>query len=100
MQILAICRRRTESFTPEQFAALLDDEAEGVRSLYGQGIVRAAWTREDVLGACLLNNDNWFVSVISVDSKNVFQNTHVAMIIYNVTRRQFGAQCRFHCQRP
>jgi muconolactone delta-isomerase len=54
MQILAVCRRRTESFTPEQFAALLDDEAEGVRSLYAQGIVRAAWTREDVLGACLL----------------------------------------------
>ena len=55
MQILAICRRRTGAqFTPEQFAALLDDEAEGVRSLYGQGIVRAAWTREDVLGACLL----------------------------------------------
>jgi muconolactone delta-isomerase len=54
MQILAICRRRTESFTPEQFAALLDEEAEGVRSLYGQGIVRAAWSREDVLGACLL----------------------------------------------
>jgi hypothetical protein len=54
MQILAICRRRTESFTQEQFAALLDDEAEGVRSLYAQGIVRAAWTREDVLGACLL----------------------------------------------
>jgi hypothetical protein len=25
-----------------------------VRSLYAQGIVRAAWTREDVLGACLL----------------------------------------------
>jgi muconolactone delta-isomerase len=54
MQILAVCRRRTESFTPEQFAALLDEEAEGVRSLYGQGIVRAAWSREDVLGACLL----------------------------------------------
>jgi hypothetical protein len=54
MQILAVCRRRTESFTPEQFAALLDDEAEGVRSLYAIGTVRAAWSREDVLGACLL----------------------------------------------
>jgi hypothetical protein len=54
MQILAVCRRRTESFTPEQFAALLDEEAEGVRSLYALGVVRAAWTREDVLGACLL----------------------------------------------
>jgi hypothetical protein len=54
MQILAVCRRRTESFTPEQFAAWLDEEAEGVRSLYAVGVVRAAWTREDVLGACLL----------------------------------------------
>jgi muconolactone delta-isomerase len=54
MQILAVMRRLTESFSPEQFAALLDDEAEGVRSLYAQGIVRAAWTREDVPGACLL----------------------------------------------
>ena len=54
MQILAVCRRRTESFTPEQFAALLDEEAEVVRSFYALGMVRAAWTREDVLGACLL----------------------------------------------
>ncbi len=54
MQILAVCRRRTESFTPEQFAALLDEEADGVRSLYAQGVVRSAWTREDVLGACLI----------------------------------------------
>jgi muconolactone delta-isomerase len=54
MQILAVCRRRIESFTPEQFAALLDEEAEAVRSLYALGVVRAAWTREDVPGACLL----------------------------------------------
>jgi hypothetical protein len=54
MQILAVCRRLTESFSQEEFAALLDAEAEGVRTLYAQGIVRAAWTREDVLGACLL----------------------------------------------
>ncbi len=33
---------------------MLDEEAEGVRSLYALGVVRAAWTREDVLGACLL----------------------------------------------
>jgi hypothetical protein len=47
-------RRRTESFTDAQFAPLLDDEAEGVRSLYARGIVRAGWTREDVPGACLM----------------------------------------------
>ncbi len=54
MQVLAICRRKTESFTQAQFEALLDEEADGVRRLYAQGVVRAAWTREDVLGACLM----------------------------------------------
>jgi muconolactone delta-isomerase len=54
MQILAVLRRRTEAFSQEQFAALLDVEAEALRSLYASGVVRAAWSREDVLGACLM----------------------------------------------
>jgi hypothetical protein len=54
MQILAVVRRRTESFSPEEFAALLDAEAEGVRVLHAEGTVRAAWTRDDVLGAVLM----------------------------------------------
>ena len=54
MQILAMCRRKTESFTQAEFDVVLDDEAEGVRRLYAQGIVRQAWTREDVPGACLM----------------------------------------------
>lgn len=54
MQFLAVCRRKTETFTAEQFEALLDAEAQRARELYAQGIVRAAWSREDVLGACLL----------------------------------------------
>jgi hypothetical protein len=54
VQLLAICRRRTESFSEAEFAALLDAEAEGVRVLYAAGIARNAWTREDVLGACLM----------------------------------------------
>ncbi|HVA29207.1 MAG TPA: hypothetical protein VNF68_13575 [Candidatus Baltobacteraceae bacterium] len=49
-----MCRRKTESFSSAEFEALLDEEAEGVRRLYAQGIVRSAWTREDVLGACLM----------------------------------------------
>ena len=53
MQFLAIVRRLTETFSQERFDALLDDEAEGVRSLYARGIVRSAWSRDDVLGACL-----------------------------------------------
>ena len=54
MQFLAVVRRLTESFAQEQFEALLDAEAEGVRRLYADGIVHSAWSRQDVLGACLL----------------------------------------------
>lgn len=54
MQVLAILRRRTEAFSDAQFASLLDDEAEALRRLYAEGIVRSAWTREDVPGACAM----------------------------------------------
>jgi muconolactone delta-isomerase len=54
MQFLAVVRRLTESFAQSAFDALLDEEAEGVRRLYAEGVVRSAWSREDVLGACLL----------------------------------------------
>jgi muconolactone delta-isomerase len=54
MQFLAVIRRLTESFAQSQFDALLDEEAEGVRRLYAEGLIRSAWTRQDVLGACLL----------------------------------------------
>ncbi|HET9028816.1 MAG TPA: muconolactone Delta-isomerase family protein [Candidatus Aquilonibacter sp.] len=54
MQFLAVVRRLTESFSQADFDALLDDEAEGVRRLYAQGVVREAWSRDDVLGACLV----------------------------------------------
>lgn len=54
MQFLAVVRRLTESFPQSAFDALLDDEAQGVRRLYTEGIVRSAWSRDDVLGACLL----------------------------------------------
>lgn len=51
---MAIVRRRTEAFSDEQFAALLEPEAEAIRSLYVQGRVRAVWSREDALGAVVL----------------------------------------------
>jgi hypothetical protein len=54
MQVLALVRRRTESFSEEQFAPMLEPEAQAVRALYAQGIVRTAWSREDVLGGVLL----------------------------------------------
>ncbi|MGZ3497907.1 MAG: hypothetical protein ACXVAK_10140 [Vulcanimicrobiaceae bacterium] len=54
MQFVAIVRRRTETFTEEEFAPLLEPEAERLRALNASGKVRAAWSREDVLGAVLL----------------------------------------------
>jgi hypothetical protein len=54
MQVLVVCRRRSEAFTEAEFAPLLDAEAEAVRVLYSKGVVRAVWSREDVPGACLL----------------------------------------------
>lgn len=54
MQCIAVCRRRTESFSEQQFAQVLEPEAERVRELYTQGIVRAVWSRGDKLGAVLL----------------------------------------------
>lgn len=54
LQVLAIIRRRTERFSDEQFAPLLEPEAQAVRSLYSQGVVRAIWSREDALGAAVL----------------------------------------------
>jgi muconolactone delta-isomerase len=54
MQFLVLARRLTENFTEEQFAAVLDLEAERVRELYTEGKLRSVWSREDVLGACLL----------------------------------------------
>jgi muconolactone delta-isomerase len=54
MQFISIARRRTESFPPEAFEKLLEPEAEKVRELYAKGIVRAVWSRDDVLGAVML----------------------------------------------
>lgn len=54
MQFLAVLRRKTESFSDEQFAPLLEPEAQAVRDLYIKGVVRAIWSREDTLGAVSL----------------------------------------------
>lgn len=54
MRVLATCRRKTESFTQAEFEALLEAEAESARALYARGVVRDAWTREDVAGACFM----------------------------------------------
>ena len=53
MQFLAIIRRRTESFSDEQFNEWLEAEAEFVRAAYIAGSVRSIWSRGDMLGAVL-----------------------------------------------
>lgn len=54
MQVLAIVRRRTEAFSGEQFAPMLEPEAQSIRTLYAQGSVRSVWNREDTPGAAVL----------------------------------------------
>lgn len=54
MEILAIVRRRTETFSDDDFAPVLEPEAEAVRRLYAQGIVRAIWSRGDTPGGVML----------------------------------------------
>lgn len=41
-------------FSEEAFAPVLEPEAQAIRALYAQGIVRSVWSRDDVPGACLL----------------------------------------------
>lgn len=53
MQFIVITRRRTESFTGEQFAQFLDGEAIRARELYAQGAFRALHSRGDVPGAVI-----------------------------------------------
>src|SRR3989442_14155261 len=54
MQFLTISRRRTESFSDAQFAALMEDEFQQGRALYASESLRHIWRRGDLPGACIL----------------------------------------------
>jgi muconolactone delta-isomerase len=54
MQFFAVVHRRVDVYATEEFEALLEPEAQAVRRLYVEGVIRAAWSRDDVPGACLL----------------------------------------------
>jgi hypothetical protein len=54
MQFVAIVRRRVDAYTPEQFEPMLEPEAQAVRMLYTENLIRTIWSRDDVLGACFL----------------------------------------------
>jgi muconolactone delta-isomerase len=53
-QFIALMRRKTERFTEEEFAPLLEPEAERVRELYTAGVFRTTWGRKDTPGAVIL----------------------------------------------
>lgn len=54
MEFMCVLRRKTETFSESEFAEHLDEEAESVRRLYADGVVRSAWSRGDVAGGVLL----------------------------------------------
>jgi hypothetical protein len=54
MQYIALMRRRSEAYTEEQFAPLIEAERQQARQLYVDGVVRQIWHRDDKPGACLL----------------------------------------------
>jgi muconolactone delta-isomerase len=54
MQFLIVLRRRSEAFTAEQMAPLLDAEASAARGMYQDGFTRQIWSRADEPGAVLL----------------------------------------------
>src|SRR5581483_4976477 len=47
-------RRDVDRFSEAEFAPLLGPEAQRVRELYTEGVLRRVWSRKDVLGAVLL----------------------------------------------
>ncbi len=53
-QFIALVARNYERFTEDDFAPLLEAEAERARELYAQGTVRHMWGRLDVPGAVTL----------------------------------------------
>ena len=53
-QFIAFLKRDYERFTEEQFAPLLEPEAEQARRLYAEGRLRTIWGRKDVPGAVLV----------------------------------------------
>ncbi len=54
MQFLIVSRRRTEMFSQEQIAPMIEPEAQAARRMYQEGFIRQIWHRGDEPGAVLL----------------------------------------------
>lgn len=65
-QFIALIARNYEGFTEDDFAPLLEPEAERARELYAAGTFRQMWGRSDVKGAVVL---------IEADSQEAAQAT-------------------------
>lgn len=93
MQFLAVVRRLTERFSDADFAPLLEPEAEAIRKLYAQGVVRGMWSREDALGGVtLLEADSLDDARAIVDSYPLMQKgmLELQMLIPLKPYRGFG----------
>ena len=53
-QFIALLARNYERFSEDDFAPLLEPEAEQARRLYAEGKLRTIWSRRDVPGAVLI----------------------------------------------
>jgi muconolactone delta-isomerase len=55
MQFFSLSRRRTDAFPPEAFTSeLIGGEAQRVKELYVEGVLRQVWKRADTPGAAIL----------------------------------------------
>ncbi|WP_353651314.1 muconolactone Delta-isomerase family protein [Nakamurella sp. A5-74] len=54
MEFLVMSVRRSDAFTPDEFAAAGPAGGARVRELHGQGVIRRIWHRADSIGACFL----------------------------------------------
>jgi hypothetical protein len=53
-QFLAVMRRVTERFSDDDFAPIMEPEADMARRLYTEGVIRDIYSRKDIPGALLM----------------------------------------------
>jgi hypothetical protein len=68
MQYLVLTKRKTETFTPEHFAAKFEAEVARAKELYKEQFTRQIWHRADGSGACQIvegPNEQFVVDMIN-----------------------------------
>ena len=64
MQFMVVLRRRTETYSAEEFAPRLDEEAERARALYAQGVIRQIWSRS-IVGFSVTTSNSCCIACVS-----------------------------------